>query len=154
MLLTVILLISAEAAAALLICQHYLGNDFTIGENVNCIEEKFDEYEQFEAGEVYEKEVTVRNTGNVDCYVRVFAEVEDPLIAETLGIDFNEDDWTEKQDDGFYYYRKVLSAGNATEPLFTRIIAEEDTNRFRMICYSETIQAEGSADSMSAFRSR
>ena len=54
-LLAVILLISADVAAALLIARHSLDNDFTAGENISSIEEKFDEYEDFKAGETYEK---------------------------------------------------------------------------------------------------
>lgn len=150
-LLAVILLISADVAAALLIARHSLDNDFTAGENISSIEERFDEYEMFKAGETYEKNVAVRNEGSVDCYVRVFAEVEDPSVSESVRIDFNDSEWTEKQSDGFYYYRKILSSGDVTEPLFTQIAATKDINSFRMICYSETVQAEGSADSMSAF---
>ena len=60
--------------------------------------------------------------GSVDCYVRVFAEVEDPIVSESLKIDFNDREWTEKQNDGYYYYRKVLRSGEVTEPLFTQII--------------------------------
>ena len=79
-LMAVILLISADVAAALLIARHSLDNDFTVGENISSIEEKFDEYDAFKAGETYEKNVAVRNEGSVDCYVRVFAEVEDPIV--------------------------------------------------------------------------
>ena len=153
-LLAVILLISADVAAALLIARHSLDNDFTAGENISSIEEKFDDHDGFKAGETYEKNVAVRNEGSVDCYVRVFAEVEDPLVSESLKIDFNDREWTEKQSDGFYYYRKVLRTGEVTEPLFTQIKAAKDIDDFRMICYSETVQSEGSSDSMSAFRGR
>ena len=41
-LMAVILLISADVAAALLIARHSLDNDFTVGENISSIEEKFD----------------------------------------------------------------------------------------------------------------
>ena len=54
-LMAVILLISADVAAALLIARHSLDNDFTVGENISSIEEKFDEYDAFKAGETYEK---------------------------------------------------------------------------------------------------
>ena len=148
-LMAVILLISADVAAALLIARHSLDNDFTVGENISSIEEKFDEYDAFKAGETYEK-----NEGSVDCYVRVFAEVEDPIVSESLKIDFNDREWTEKQNDGYYYYRKVLRSGEVTEPLFTQITAAKDIDSFRMICYSETVQSEGSSDVISAFSGR
>ena len=49
-LMAVILLISADVAAALLIARHSLDNDFTVVENISSIEEKFDEYDAFKAG--------------------------------------------------------------------------------------------------------
>ena len=61
-------------------------NHFTVGNNESHIEEKFDSYEMFEKGQEYEKEVSVTNDGTVDCYVRVFAEVENPETAEKIEI--------------------------------------------------------------------
>lgn len=38
--------------------------------------------------------------------MRVFAEIEDPDTASAVDIDFNTSDWTVKQPDGYYYYKK------------------------------------------------
>ena len=65
-------------AAAFLLASDTLHNRFTVGENISRIEENFGAYESFEKDGSYEKRVTVENTGNIPCLVRVFAEVEDP----------------------------------------------------------------------------
>ncbi len=130
-------------AAAFLLASDTLHNRFTVGENTSRIEEDFGVYESFEKGGSYEKRVTVRNTGNIPCCVRVFAEVEDPDCREKIQLDWNREDWSEKQGDGFYYYKHVLLPGQVSEPLFTTITAKEDISDFRLICFSETIQADG-----------
>ena len=54
-----------------------------------------------------EKRVTIRNTGDYDCFVRlqVFAPVD---VAES-----GEDGWV-KESDGYWYYSPVLSPGEST----------------------------------------
>ncbi len=144
--LAIVLLICAvilPAAAAFLLASDTLHNRFTVGENTSHIEEEFGTYESFEKGKNYEKRVTVKNTGNVPCCVRIFAETEDPDCREKIQIDWNQEDWSEKQEDGFYYYKHVLLPQQSSEPLFTTITAEEDVSDFRMICFSETLQADG-----------
>ena len=126
-------------------------NNFDIGENTSHIEEEFGEYESFEAGQGYTKKVQVQNDGSVPCYVRVFAEVEDPEAREAVSIDFDTEHWSEKRPDGYRYYNEILAAGEQTAPLFTTVTALEDVKDFRMICYSETVQAEGYADAEEAF---
>lgn len=138
-------------SVAFLASEDSASNVFTVGYNESHIEERFGSYGEFNAGESYEKKVTVKNDGSVPCYVRMFAEIEDPDMADSVTIDFNDDDWTEKQQDGFYYYKKVLRMSDFTSPLFTDIKAEADMSDFRMICYSETVQAEGSDNAMDAF---
>lgn len=132
-------------------------NVLTVGNNYAEIVEEYDPPEAFEAGGKYTKKVSVINkdkSGNktVPCYIRIFAEVEEPDTADKLYIDFNNTDWTEKQADGYYYYKKVLDSGETTTPLFTMISAKEtvDSN-FRLICYSESVQAEGFNDALEAF---
>ncbi len=146
-----IAVMAMPAAASFLISVEDGINEFTVGSNVSSIEEKFGSYEAFEKGESYGKEVAVRNEGNVACYVRVFAEIEDPDVASVLSVDLNENQWTDKQEDGFYYYREILEPGEKTEPLFTEIRADEDTAEFRMIIMSETVQADGAEDHFTAF---
>lgn len=126
-------------------------NLLNFGDNRVTIEEDFGEHTSFIKGQSYTKDVSVRNTGSVPCYVRVFAEVEDPDTASALSIDFNTTEWTEKQSDGYYYYKEILDEGKTTTPLFTKLMAEADITDFRMICYCETVQAEGFGTAAQAF---
>lgn len=143
--------VTVPAALAYLIWNDSVKNNFTMGENTSHIEETFGSYTELEAGKSYEKNVAVRNDGSVPCYVRVFAEIEDPDVAEAISIDFNSTDWTEKQADGFYYYKKALAVSETTAPLFTTLKVKKDLPDFKMICYSETMQAYGYSDAIKAF---
>lgn len=144
--------ITVPAALAYLIWNDSVKNNFTMGENTSHIEETFGSYTEFEAGKSYEKNVAVKNDGSVPCYVRVFAEIEDPDVAAAISIDFNTTDWTAKQADGFYYYKKALAVSETTAPLFTTLKVKSDLSDFKMICYSETVQAAGATDATSAFK--
>lgn len=149
--LLIIACILIPVTAAFMVSDNTLKNHFTVGFNNSNIEEKFGEYTELESGKEYEKVIAVRNNGNVPCYVRMFAETENPDTAINISIDFNSVNWTEKQNDGFYYYKKNLQPGVATEPLFSTIAAKSDVKDFRMICYSETIQSEGYSNAQMAF---
>lgn len=86
------------------ICAYYIStalksNAFIVGENVTEIEEDFEPPATIEAGQSYEKRVTVRNVKSVPCYVRVFAEFSHPQQEDAMQLDFNSEDWTTKQAD-------------------------------------------------------
>lgn len=146
-----VLLLMIPTAIAFLLDSDGAINEFSVGENTSHIDEDFGSYESFKSGQSYEKEVAVVNDGSVDCYVRVLAEIEDPDVAAGIDIDFNDTDWTGKQEDGFYYYKKAISPGEETAPLFTTLSVTEDLDEFQMICYSETVQAAGASGYMDAF---
>lgn len=139
-------------AIAYYIVKDNVNNSFTVGENTSHIEEIYSPPVQLEAGESYEKTLTVKNDGSIPCYVRVFAEIEDPRIAEAITVDFNTNDWTSKQSDGYYYYKKILNVSESTSPLFTSLNVSKDVAEFQMICYSETVQAAGYSDPQEAFK--
>ncbi len=143
--------LSIPVSFALFISGSFVKNNFTVGENTSHIEETFGSYTSFEEGKSYEKRVAVKNDGNVPCYVRMFAEIEDPDVSAVISVDFNTADWTKKQADGYYYYKKALQAGDSTPPLFTTLKATDDVSDFQMICYSESVQAAGAQEPISAF---
>lgn len=126
-------------------------NNVTVGENVTKIEEIFDPPDKIEEGKDYIKKVTIRNQGSVPCYVRAFAETVDPAAAAGIQIDWNRTDWSRRQKDGYYYYHRALAAGETTEPLFTTLSAKKDLKDFRIIVYSESVQAQGSGSPQEAF---
>lgn len=82
------------------------------------------------------KIVTVKNTGDSDAYIRVKLDKTIKLseMIELPGdngpdmslvtYDINTADWTER--DGYYYYNKVLAAGEETTPLITKVSFSKD----------------------------
>ncbi|MCH5211708.1 MAG: hypothetical protein J1G06_01700 [Oscillospiraceae bacterium] len=60
-----------------------LNNEFTIGRNNIDIEENYNPPSELTEGDnIFTKEVQIENTGNVDCYVRVFADFSDSAVKE------------------------------------------------------------------------
>ena len=78
-------------------------------------------------GAEVDKIVTVKNTADNACWVRISVEKEILLSKEKSGtpdlsllkIDFNTVDWTEK--DGYFYYNERLNPGETTKLLFTTV---------------------------------
>lgn len=122
-------------------------NPISFGNNTIEIIEEFDSPEDPQPGSSFTKKPTVKNTGSVPCYVRMFVEFSDNVAANHATIDFNTDDWSEKQADGYYYYKKVLPVGSVTEPLFTTVTFNSDADveeiqAFEIIVYGESVQSE------------
>lgn len=126
-------------------------NRFVVGSQVSEINELWTPPAEMKKGSEYTKRVTVKNTGTAECYVRVFAEMMDDSAARSVTADWNTADWTEKQTDGYYYYRKVLAPGESTAPLLTKLTSSADLQDFGMIVYEESVQAHGATDPKSAF---
>ena len=125
-------------------------NRLSGGYNTAGIVESYAPPSSFAKGDEITKEVKVKNEGSVPCYVRVFAEVSDPEARDAMDIDYNTSDWIKKSD-GYYYYSRVLNAGEESSPLFTTLTAKENVSDFEMICYSESVQAYGFAGAKEAF---
>lgn len=132
---------------------HYAAaaNNFVVGSQVSAVAETWSPPGTLEKGKTYTKEVRVANNGTTDCYVRVLAELADPQTADAVSADWNQNQWTAKQADGYYYYKSVLPAGAKTEPLLTKITATADISEFELIVYEETVQADGSDSPLDAF---
>jgi hypothetical protein len=135
------------ATAAYLMDGDTARNSFVIGHNVSSVEESFPSG-KLEPGKTYTKEVRVRNRNSVKCFVRVLAEPSDSDMGDHLDIDWNTTDWTEKQDDGYRYYRKALNPGETTSPLFTKVSIRNDfanpkmnAKDFEIGVYEETVQS-------------
>lgn len=97
-----------------------------------------------QGGEIAKNPI-IKATGT-DCYVRVWCEFSDTSI-DYATLNFNTTDWTEKQSDGYYYYKHKLTDGEETTPLFTKVKFDssiDDTQlekEFDIIVYSESAQA-------------
>ena len=126
-------------------------NRLSCGHNTAGIVESYAPPASFAKGDEVIKEVKVKNEGSVPCYVRVFAEVSDPDERDTLELNIDSSAWSEKSSDGYYYYRHVLPPGSTTAPLLKAVTAKADVSGFKIICYSETVQAEGFNNAQEAF---
>ena len=136
--------------AGFLISTDSVTNRLSCGYNTAEIVENYVPLSSFAKGEEVTKEVKVRNEGSVPCYVRVFAEISRPEAREAIDVDFSTSDWS-KMSDGYYYYSRVLNAGEESSSLFTTLTAKENVSDFEMICYSESVQAYGFTGAKEAF---
>lgn len=150
MLLMISIILSNEVINAYFIASDTAVNTFTVGYESSEIQEEYYPPEEIREGSSFTKNVTVKNTGTVDVYVRIFAEMADSRMEDSLTVDWNTEDW-EKADDGYWYYKKVLKSGDSTSPIFTTITAKEDIEAFEMIIYEESIQKEGFTSAKDAF---
>lgn len=119
-------------------------NKISVGKNDISIIESFNPPDSMSPGDTFVKEPVIRVSGT-DCYVRVFCEFSDSNV-DYAQLDFNTTDWTEKQPDGYYYYKHKLSDGQETKPLFTKVtiddtITDSEIDNFDIIVYSESAQA-------------
>ena len=125
-------------------------NNMSIGENTIIVEEPFEPSDLI-PGNSFVKSPSLKNTGVVNCYVRMLVECSTSEMEQALEIDWNTTDWTSKQEDGYYYYKKSLSPGETSVPIFTTIsvketVSDSDLEDFEIIVYGESIQV-GSANS-------
>lgn len=87
-------------------------------------------------GSAVSKVVSVKNTGESTCWVRVKLENNVTLASasgasapagDNVGLDLNTEQWcTVPGSDGWYYYRNPLPAGETTAPLFTEVSFSSD----------------------------
>lgn len=123
-----------------------------------------------EQDEPYKKKVSVKNTGDIPCYVRVkaefskkqietityFATAEDKPDKDANGSWFSAvpsdksdsfinhlpDKWV--YDDGYYYYTEPIGVGESTSNLFTYVLTRyaeaDDIQDYSIIIYAESVQ--------------
>lgn len=129
-------------------------NLITIGNNDIMIEEEFNPPKEWQPNTTYKKDVKIRNTGTVPCFIRVYAVLSDTDIPATM--DYNSVKWTKGEGD-YWYYNDIVSPGAVTSSLITQVtIASADADQlksFNIIIYAESIQAEGYKSINDAFSS-
>lgn len=85
-----------------------------------------------------DKVVRVENKGSVPFFTRIQKEttvipgpgVTAELTDEYISVDINTESWIEQ--DGYYYYHRILQPGEVTEPLFTQVsFAPEMGNEYQ-----------------------
>lgn len=125
-------------------------NRFTFGENVIETDEHFPDPDPKPGGTV-EKDVKVKNTGDVPCFVRtkILFSNDDAGLVSTL--DINTADWEKNNTDGYYYYKHILPVNVSTSSLMKTVkIADnadlDGLDDFDIIVYSESVQSDGYTD--------
>ena len=131
-------------------------NKFVVGSNIIEIVEEFDPPQELVPGVSFTKDVQVKNTGTVDCYVRVLAEFSDSDMGKHCTVDWNKTDWVYSDEDGYWYYKNAIAPNESTSSLFTKITLSEDIDPaaikdFDIIVYAESYQAYGFSDYISAW---
>lgn len=149
-LLAVLLLAGAAASAgiyAYLSAEDSRVNRLTFGQNIIETEEEFPTPDP-RPGDSIEKKVRVKNTGDVPCFVRTRILFSNGEAEGVSTLELNTTDWTERQEDGYHYYKHILPVGKNSADLLTAVkIADsahlEELKDFQIIVYSESVQSEG-----------
>ena len=147
-------------------------NTFTVGNvDITLTEPNWEGSGSVDAPEVYPteplaKDPTVENTGANPCFVRISVTGWDCL--KTAGLSKSDityrtdyvngklgDNWV-LHTDGYFYYNKVLAAGETTDALFDQIVVPADLingdgeTEFDLVVKAYAVQAQGARPSWSA----
>lgn len=106
------------------------------------------------------KEVSVENRGTTSAYVRVALTVDvangvlspdqvqfvksvpNTIDEDVIYVVLNNEAWTEKQVDGYYYYNGILESGATTANLVTQVVVGQNVKQvFDVIVYQESAPA-------------
>lgn len=105
------------------------------------------------------KEVAVENTGTASALVRVRMDKEigdeaDGLDPEDILLDTNKEDWVYDEEEGWYYYKESLPAGETTEPvLYGFSLDDESGNEYQLKDRAITVTAESLQNTENALMS-
>lgn len=139
-------LITIGGIAAYLTSTKTLRNTITVGHNEIDIIETFEPPAALIPGTTFRKEVSVKNTGPVACYVRVMVTPNDIMAIINDGVrlsskyaqedgsgrlpDYNNRDWelveSENGITSWYYYKEPLQPGEETTSLFDHVTLLEE----------------------------
>lgn len=160
-----ICLTAVGGTAALFRAKSIINNQLSVGYNTITIKEDFTPPKEMNTGEnTYKKNVEVKNTGTVPCYVRVYVAFSDSNVAGVSELspdgssffsaesyaDHLPEHWTyiEEPDDaelgGYYYYTEPVAAGKTTDALFEKVKTTfqtaADVQDYEIIVYAESVQ--------------
>lgn len=133
--------------------QKVLINTLTPGHNTIEIQEEFEEPGEVEPGKAYHKKVEIKNTGPVSCYTRVRVLFSDSCMEKQCELDWNTKEWEEEN--GWYYYKELLSPQEVSTALFTQLKLKEDSNErydFSVTVYAESCQYEDGMEYKEAWK--
>ena len=121
-------------------------NNIILGYNKISVNENYEPPLSIEKGSSFTKEPYVSNIGNVDCYVRIKSVVSDSRVGDYLSIDYNTNDFSFNEIDGYWYYKYLIKPGESTSALFTTVSIAEDAediifDGFDIYVYAESVQS-------------
>ena len=142
-----------------------INNRVSVGTNTITINEDYSPPKKLEAGEnVYTKDVKVKNTGTIPCYVRVYAAFSDSTVMDKSELSADgstffpagtyyenlPDGWEYVADaedaelGGYYYYTNPVQAGKETPSLFKKVKTTfadaNEVQNYEIIVYAESVQ--------------
>lgn len=137
----------------------YIEKEVIFGYNEIEIIENFEPQVKLEKGQSLKREICIKNSGNVDCYIRVKPIISDSRVLDSINLNYNLIDFSYNKNDGYYYYNEKLSPGNNTTPIFTTISISENAEDFVLEGFEiytcaeavQTIQNKSMADVWSYF---
>lgn len=144
--------VSFTVTYSYLISQDSAVNTFIVGENTVEITEEYEPPKKLSPGIEFKKAPSVKNTGNLPCFVRVRADFSDNRAEEFCEpLDIDTQNWEYDESSGYYLYKNVLNVGETTPPLFTTVklkteksdgtaYTENDMIDFDILVYAESVQ--------------
>ncbi|MGN0536421.1 MAG: hypothetical protein ACI4M3_00395, partial [Acutalibacteraceae bacterium] len=84
-------------------------NTFIVGENTVEITEEYEPPKKLSPGIEFKKSPSVKNTGNLPCFVRVRADFSDSRAEEFCEpLDIDTQNWEYNESSGYYLYKNIL----------------------------------------------
>ena len=123
-------------------------NEFSVGENDIELMEKFTAPEELKPGTEFPKNPYVHNTGDLPCLVRMRVDFSDSDAEKFCDLEYigntgyNRLSWLYDEDEGYYYYTKVLKPGDYTPVLFDKVRIKEEYDENKMIDFDIMIYVE------------
>lgn len=152
---------SVSASFALFSSWKTATNNLSVGHNEVEIEEDFDPPAKLEKDTTFQKIVKVKNTGNVPCYVRIFADFSDSEIRDIAKFSADGSNflpvseyqanlptgWTYDASTSYYYYTSPIQPDEETPALFHSVQVvfpnEQSIREFQVIVSADSIQTAG-----------
>lgn len=160
-----LLLLGVGTTAAYLTYWQSRNNQITVGTSTIEIEENYKPPQKLQTGTtIFQKRVQVKNTGNVPCFVRMYADFSDSSIKKLASLSPDGTEYVPASDyvshlpagweyidetedpllGGYFYWTDVIAPNKKTDPLFEKVklvFENQDQIRdFDLIVYGECVQ--------------
>lgn len=155
--------LSVGATSAYIASTSSTQNKFSVGKDEIQIIEKVDNASDLQQEMNYTKDVAIKNTGDVPCYIRVFLDFSDSKAKDVSQVsadgvnyytwsDFLQnlpEKWTyislgnDKTVGGYFYYKDPVSVGGTTTSLLKNVkttFKENEEKPYDIIVYAESVQ--------------